>query len=688
MKSALPLIYFKSFQNTFSIITLMEQTMKLFRKLFFAAGALGLLFSAPAGADERLEEIQVKARPIGLQSLEHISQPVTVIRDEALKARQSSTIGETLENIPGVTTNRFSPLASRPVIRGLAGSRVQVLENGLGALDVSTLSVDHAVSIDPLRAQQIEIFRGPATLLYGSEASGGLVNVVTNRILEYVPESFEAGAYYSFNSNSAEKVYALQAQGGLDKLSFSLDGLKRSANDYDAKGGRVINSFYDVKNFNLGTSFVDDWGFLGFAYSRFASIHGVPFNPDEPDEVPFIDAKQDRFDVAGRLNGPFGAIEAISFQGAYNDYGHTEFEEVGHPGTVFKNEQFEGRVEAQHAPLGAFMGVIGAQFGDRTVSAVGDEAFLPRTSTGTFALFVLEEADLAEALHFEIGGRYERQKSDPDGAAAVSKNMYSLSSGLKWDFSEALALGLNIGRSQRAPAAEELFSNGPHVATGTFEIGQRGLKVETANSIDLSLGQEEGALQWKVNLFANYIEDFIFLQGLDRNNDGMVDKVEEDGVKPGGEFLLVQYQQADAIFYGLEAAASFNLHASDHSRLDLNLFGDYVRAKRQNGPNLPRISPARIGAGLDYRQGRFMAGLDLTRALAQNDNGPLETPTKGYTQLNLRADYALLEGERNLKVFVKARNLLDEAGQLHTSFIKTRAPIMGRAFIVGFEAGF
>lgn len=663
--------------------------MKLFRRLFFAAGALGLLFSVPASAEERLEEIQVKARPIGLQSLEHISQPVTVIRDEELKERQSSTIGETLENIPGVTTNRFSPLASRPVIRGLAGSRVQVLENGLGALDVSTLSVDHAVSIDPLRAEQIEIFRGPATLLYGSEASGGLVNVVTNRILEYVPESFEAGAYYSFNSNSAEKVYALQARGGQGKLSFSLDGLKRSANDYDARGvGRVKNSFYDVKNFNLGTSLVDDWGFLGFAYSRFASIHGVPFNPEEPDELPFIDARQDRFDVAGQFNGPFGAIEAISFQGAYNDYGHTEFEGVGEPGTVFKNEQYEGRVEVQHAPLGAFMGVIGAQFGDRTVSAVGDEAFLPRTSTGTVALFVLEEADLAEALHFEIGGRYERQKSDPDGAAAVSNSVYSLSSGLKWELGEALALGLNIGRSQRAPAAEELFSNGPHVATGTFEIGQAGLEVETANSIDLSLGREEGVLQWQVNLFANYIEDFIFLQGLDRNNDGMVDKVEEDGRTLGGEFLLVQYQQADAIFYGLEAAASFNLHASDHSRLDLSLFGDYVRAKRQNGPNLPRISPARIGAGLDYRQGRFMAGLDLTRALAQNDNGPLETPTGGYTQFNLHADYALLEGERNLKVFVKARNLLDKAGQLHTSFIKTRAPVMGRAFIVGFEAAF
>lgn len=661
--------------------------MKLFRRLFFAAGALGLLFSTPAGADERLEEIEVKARPIGLQSLEHISQPVTVIRDEELKERQSSTIGETLENIPGVTTNRFSPLASRPVIRGLAGSRVQVLENGLGALDVSTLSVDHAVTIDPLRAQQIEIFRGPATLLYGSEASGGLVNVVTNRILEYVPEAFEAGAYYSFNSNSAEKVYALQARGGQGNLTFSLDGLKRSANDYDAKGGRVMNSFYDVKNFNLGTSLVDDWGFLGFAYSRFASIHGVP-NP--PRELPFIDAKQDRFDVAGQFNGPFGAIEAISFQGAYNDYGHTEFEEVGHPGTVFKNEQYEGRIEVQHAPLGAFMGVIGAQFGHRTVSALGEEAFLPRTRTGTVALFVLEEADLAEALHFEIGGRYERQKSDPEGGAAVSNSVYSLSSGLKWELGEALALGLNIGRSQRAPAAEELFSGiGPHVATGTFEIGQRGLKVETANSIDLSLGREEGVLQWQVNLFANYIDDFIFLQGLDRNNDGMVDKVDDKGMMTAdAEFLLVQYQQADAIFYGLEAAASLNLHASDHSRLDLNLFGDYVRAKQKNGPNLPRISPARIGVGLDYRQGRFMAGLDLTRVLAQNDTGPLETPTKGDTQLSLSADYALLEGERNLKLFVKARNLLNEAGELHTSFIKERAPVMGRAFIVGFEAAF
>ncbi len=663
--------------------------MKLFIRSFFTTGAISLLLFAQAGAQEadRLEEIKVQARPIGLQSLEHISQPVTVLSDEALKKRQSSTVGETLENIPGVSTNRFSPLASRPVIRGLSGSRVQVLENGLGSLDVSTLSVDHVVSVDPLRAQQIEIFRGPATLLYGSEASGGLVNVVTNRILEYVPESFKADAYYSFNSNSAAKVYSLQALGGFEKMTFSLDGLKRGANDYEAKGGRINNSFYDAKNVNLGSSFVDDWGFLGLAYGRFSSTHGVPFNPEEPDELPFIESKQDRIDIAAQLNRPFGGIEAIGFQGAYNDYGHTEFEAVAEPGTVFKNEQFEGRVELQHAPIGAFAGVFGAQFGHRNVSAVGEEAFLPKTSTDTVALFILEEADLAETLRFEIGGRYERQKSKPDNAAAVSNSMYSISSGLNWRLGEALALGLNIGRSQRAPAAEELFSNGPHVATGTFEIGRAGLNVETANSIDLSLGREEGRLQWKFNLFANYIEDFIFLQGMDRNNDGVVDRVGESFTEPG-EFILVAYRQENAVFYGFEAAASVNLFATGNSKLDLNLFGDYVRAKRKNGQNLERISPARIGAGLDYQYGRFTAGLDLTGVLAQNDNGRLETRTKGYTQLNLKADYTLLEGEPNFKVFVRATNLLDEAGQLHTSFIKDRAPIMRRAFMLGFEAGF
>lgn len=660
-------------------------------KLLYLGTLITLGMASLSHADEvsTLEDIDVFARPYGLQSIEHIAQPIHLLNSKELAEKQSSTIGETLLNLPGVTTDRFSPLASRPVIRGQSGARVKVLENGIGSLDVSTLSTDHVVTIDPLQAEQIEIFRGPATLLYGSEASGGLVNVVTTKIPEYVPDSFSPKLISSYNTNSHERVHSIQAEGGYQKMAFHFDALNRNANNYESADKQIQNSFYDLQNYNFGTSFVDDWGFIGMSYGHLDALYGIPEDPDET-EYPFIDAEQNRLDLSGRLLNPFSGVKAISIQGAYNDYLHTEFEGPGEPGTVFSNEQLEGRVEISHAPIGVFNGVIGTQFGYRDFSAAGDEAFVPKTETDTFAIFILEDTDIIENVHFEIGGRYEHNEIDNiDNSTSVSFDLYNISSGIHWHFIEEMALGLNISRSQRAPVAEELFANGAHHATGTFERGRSTLGEETANNIDLTLTRELGLLQWNVSLFANYIEDFIFLQARDTNNDGVADTVDEDGaLDPAGEFNDVQYQQDDAIFYGIEVAAGLNLYSGSNGTLDLNVFGDYVRAELENGDNLPRISPARIGAGLDYQYKKLTAGLDLTNVLAQNANGVLETDTDGYTVLDLNANYKLVEGEQNLSLFAKASNLLDEDGRLHTSFIKDRAPIMGRALTVGLQASF
>lgn len=375
-----------------------------------------------------LDEYTVTARPIGLQSIEHIAQPINVLGGEALAERQASSIGETLSELPGVSTNRFSPLASRPVIRGLGGSRVLILENGVSSLDVSTISVDHAVTVDPIQATQIEIFRGPSTLLYGSAASGGLVNVVTNRIPEYSPENLETKFYSSFNSNSLEKLIAFQTEGGLENFAFHIDGTRRDAKNYASKNGTVGNSFYDSKNFNLGSSYLGDWGFIGVAIGRFDSTHGVPLNPTDPDELPFIVTDQDRIDFAGRLNAPLAGIQTISFQIGHNDYLHTEFEDATTVGTVFTNKQWDGRLELQHASIANVNGTLGAQLGLRSLSAFGDEAFLPATKSKTAALFILEETDIGP-LHFELGGRYEYQLDEPDNASTVRNDMYSIASG-------------------------------------------------------------------------------------------------------------------------------------------------------------------------------------------------------------------------------------------------------------------
>ena len=290
--------------------------------------------------------------------------------------------------------------------------------------------------------------------------------------------------------------------------------------------------------------------------------------------------------------------------------------------------------------------------------------------------------------YLEFGARFEHQEHDSEGVGEVTHNTYSLSTGLHWHFIESTSFNIAIGRSQRGPAAEELFSNGPHLATGTFEIGDPTLDEETVNSIDISLRDEQGRWQWTANLFVNYFEDHIYLVGRDTNNDGVVDEVDEDG-NLGGEFVSVQWRQDDAIFYGFEFETGYNLYSGAEGIFDARFFADYVRAELTDGDNLERISPPRIGVGLDYTRNQLAAGIEFTQTLAQNENGPLETDTDGYSLLNLRADYQVFsQDDRTVNIFARANNLLDEDGRLHTSFIKDRAPIQGQAFIIGLNAGF
>ena len=634
-----------------------------------------------------IEELTVSAIPIGLQSLEHRAAPFTILDGEELRGRQDSTVGETLSNIPGVTTDRFSPLASRPVIRGLGGKRVHILENGVGAMDVTTISADHVTTIEPIQAEKIEIIRGPATLLYGSEAIGGLINVMTNRIPEYVPEEFNGSIYSSYNLNPLEKLVSMQTDGGHDKFAFHLDFTKRDARNYESKNGQVDNTFYDTSNFNFGTSYVDTWGFLGISYGHFDSTHGIPINPEDPSELPFLETEQDRIDLASKINKPFPGIETAALQVGYNDYTHTEFEEVGEAGTVFDNEQFDTRIELQHTKIGMFVGVIGTQFGYKNTSAVGEEAFLPKTKTENIGVFILEETDITDSVHLDIGGRFDHEANDPTNASEISNDMYSISTGLTWDISGSTVVGITVGRSQRGPTAAELFSNGPHVATGTFEIGVSTLDVETTNSLDLSMRKTHGIWMWNLNLFTNHVEDFVFLEGQDLNGDGAIDLVDETNTG-AGEFQLLQYNQDDLFMYGFETSLDVNLFKGNHGQLDLNLFADYVRAELDDGGNLSRISPARFGSGLNYNYKKFKYGINFTNIFEQKNNGRLETDTDGYSVLNMNANYNLLSGKQDLNIFLKMTNILDEDGRLHTSFIKDRAPIMGRSLMVGLQVNF
>jgi len=635
-----------------------------------------------------LETLTITSRPPGAQSLEHTAQPLSVLTGEALDRHQANTLGETLSHEPGVTGSHFGAGASRPVIRGLDGPRVRILQDGIGALDVSTISADHQVTIEPFQAEQIEIMRGPATLLYGSGASGGLVNVVTGRIPEYVP-AFEAEVLGQYESANNGRTLGLKVRGGEDQFALHFDGLERDAQDYEAAIGTIENSFVESSNYNLGGSFVGSRGFVGVSVGRYDSTYGIPVEEHHGGhghEGVFIDQEQDRINFAAQLDRPLPGLRSVSFRSSYNDYTHTEFEGPGEIGTVFQNEAWESRLEFNHVPIGPFTGSVGLQYIDRDFAAIGEEAFVPPAEQQSFGLFAFEDSDWRD-WHFEIGGRLEHQDTQPANGGDISHTVYSISGGALYEFMPGYAVGLNVTRAERAPALEELLSFGPHLATGTFEIGDSSLDEETSNNLDLSLHKTTGNMSWRTNLFVNVIEDFIFLQSQDRDDDGNADFVDEAG-NPGDELLLANYAQADAIFYGLEAELLYGLFDDARGSLDARLFGDWVRGKLEGGDNLPRISPARLGIALDYHRGPWQADIENIFVFEQDRTAPLETETDGYSMLNAGLSYTLNQTSAETRLFLRARNLLDEDARRHNSFLKDAAPLVGRSFLIGLNVRF
>jgi len=653
-----------------------------------AASANTDIARADDGRGLDLDAITVTARPLGSQRVEDISRPVSVLSGDELRRRQAATLGETLGREPGVSASFFGPGSSRPIIRGQGGPRVRVLRDGIGTLDVSTISVDHQTSIEPFQADQIEVLRGPATLLYGSGASGGLVNVATPRIPETVPE-FEVGLHARHESASEGEVAGIRARGGIGPVALHFDGLTRDADDYEAERGTVENSFVETDDANLGASWVGSRGFIGVSYGRYESEYGIPIDPDEPGERPFIDLEQDRLDIAGRLDNPVSGLRSIDFRLGYNDYEHVEFEGPGEPGTEFDNEAVETRLAFNHDALGDFVGTVGVQHLYRDFAAVGEEAFVLPADQQSTALFAFEQRDFGD-WSIEFGARAERQTIDPaasTGIGDIDHDVFSLSGGALWRFTPGYALGINVSRNERAPAIEELLADGPHLATGTFEIGDPGLDEETANNIDLSLRKTGGRLTWRGNLFVNFIEDFVFLAEQDRNGDGVADEVDDEG-NPGGELLLVEVAQDDAVFYGMELEVGYTLIEDRRGTLNLRGSGDWVRAEFDGGDNLPRISPARVGAGIEYQRGRIRADIEGFRVFEQDSTAALETSTDGHTMIDAGVSYTLAAGATESRLFVRGTNLLDEDARRHSSFIKDRAPLPGRSAIVGVDITF
>lgn len=612
----------------------------------------------------------------GTTTAEPMVRPVSVLSGVDLDDSRSGTLGQTVANIPGVQTTAFGQGAGRPVIRGFDGPRISVLADGMGSGDVSSISQDHAVSIDPFLADRIEILKGPSTLLYGPGAIGGVVNVDDGRIPQAMPLDGINGrmqAGYDSVSNGRSGVFRIDS--GWRGFALHADGLSRRDGDYDLPDRTLPNSAVRTHSGALGGSWIGDWGYVGAAVSRYLDNYDNPAEPGHVDsgEAPVhLQLQQTRYDIKGALNAPLPGIEKLEFALGHSDYQHTEFEGQT-PATVFTNNADEARALLTTRPHAGWVGALGVQAVYRDFAAVGDETFVPPTTTRGIGVFATGHRDF-ERFNIDLGARIDRQDSQP--ASGVERRFHpnNLSAALTWRMSEAWHWTLNLDRAQRAPAEEELFANGPHSASATYEIGNPLLGVETANQVELGLHYHGQRVEAKLTTYLNRYDDFIYLADTGRSEDG---------------FPVRQWSQGNALFRGGEAEATIHLATLASGHYDLRLWGDAVRAVLRQGGNLPRIPAARLGGVLRWHTDTWRASLGVTRYFSQTDAAAFETSTPGFTMITAHLAWAFLNTDRmSWEVYVDGNNLGNRLARLSTSLIKDAAPLPGRNVSVGIRGMF
>lgn len=657
------------------------------RRPLFLAVALLLPLAAqaqtPAGKDPRhdeakdLDRVIVTASPLR-QTAEELSQPVEVLSGERLDQAKSATLGETLDKLPGVQTSNFGAGVGRPIIRGLDGPRVGVLSGGLSSQDVSTISQDHATAIEPFLADQIEVLKGPATLLYGSGAIGGVVNIVDGRIAERrLDDTISGRAELRYDSvNKGRTAMArVDASGADGALVVHADGVYRDQDDYDTPDGKQLNSFVETRTGALGVSYIGADGFIGMSASRYDNRYGNPGEPGDPsagEAGVSLDMLQNRFELKAGINRDFWIFDGLRGSFASTTYEHTEFEGTD-VGTFFTNEADEGRLELTHKAFGQWTGAVGLQLGSRVFEAIGAEAFVPRTKTRAQGLFWMEHGQW-DALQVDLGVRADRVRTDAAGQARRTFTPLSLSAGALWRFNDTWRVTLNLDRAERAPAEEELYADGPHVATASYEIGDPAMREERADQAEVGLHYHGERFEAKASVYHTRFDGFIYL----------ADTGTFTPPEPGEDPLPIrQWSQGDATFQGFEAELTTHLFDSAQGKLDLRVFGDHVRGELDSGENLPRIAPSRFGLDLNWNADHWRAALGATRVMRQSDVAADETETAGHTLVDAHFAWHWDTDDYGWEVFVDGRNLGDVDARVHTSFLKDNVVLPGRNFGLG-----
>lgn len=653
------------------------------------ASAVLLACGAPAFAQSGgapMTKVVVTGSAIRGAESDQILNPAKVLGGDELRDKIGSSLGDTLSQELGVSASAFGAGASRPIIRGMEGSRVKMLENGMATSDVSGLSNDHAVASEGAVARQIEILRGPAALLYGSGAIGGLVNVVNERIpTELSPQaSGQAEARYSTVDNGRNLSGSVDGSSG--KFGLHADANWRDTADYKIPGnavpgdpgsasGRLPHTDTNEKSVGVGGSYIDDWGYVGASANHLSNLYGIPSA-----EGSRIDQKQDRYDLDSLVKAPLAGFTSLRMKAGYTDYHHAELDQQGNPATLFSNRSLETRAELEHKPWAGLRGTVGFQTENTHFSALsadGGPDTVPVTHSTSAAAFVVEEAD-AGPVRLSAGLRYEAVKRSPVGNKERQFDLASGSFGALWPFMPGYSVGATVSYAQRAPSIDELYSGGPHDATQTFDIGNPNLEKESSRNIELSLQKTSGLLRWKANLFRNNVNNFIY----GRVTDTLVD---EDG-NPNGPYRQRLFEQAKAHIQGAEAELGYNQTGAGWSG---RVFADTSRGRLDAGGNLPLQPADRIGAGIGYREAAWRGGLTLTHAFSQDRLAVSEhTPTPGYNQLDAHLSYTQRLGEHDLTWFLLAKNLLNEDIRMSTSLLKDIAPLPGRNFVFGVRTKF
>ena len=636
-------------------------------------------------AAEALPEITVTTSPLAGGESMQILTPARVVSGDELRDRQAGSLGETLSHELGVSSSSFGAGAARPVIRGLDGARVKMLQNGMSVSDVSTLSNDHAVATDTANARQIEILRGPAALLYGSGAIGGLVNVINERIPTSLATTPTGEAEVRYGSVDQAKSLSLSLDGAAGAIGLHLDGNLRNASDYriperavqddpDSASGRLPNSFSRQNSLGFGLSTVQSWGYVGASVSTLDKRYGIP-----TEELAQIDMQQTRYDIDSLVRKPFAGFESARLRLGYTDYQHDELDAESVPQTNFKNRAFETRLELTHERIAGWRGTLGVQADNARFSALaadGSGATVPATRSDSLAGFLVEEKDFGP-LRLSAGARLESVRRRPAELRERRFDLGSWSLGGLWTFQPGYGLGLTGSLAQRAPSTEELYSNGPHEATATFDIGNPDFGKETSRNIELSLQKTDGLLRWKANLFYNRVKNFVY-------GDITGNTLDDTGAA-GGELNERIFRQDEATIRGAEAELAWNPRGAGWSG---RLFADTSRGTRENAGNLPLQPASRAGVDVNYRQGPWRGGVSLLRALRQDRLAASESATPGYTQLDASLAYTQNLGRHDVTWFMVARNLLNEDIRFSTSVLKDQVPQPGRNLIVGVRTMF